>query len=146
MLDDEDYEKVTTIGKTPKWCVRIPPDRNGLVYFQKRLSDYSLIEMHRFIMGFPRGKYVDHINGNTLDNRKSNLRVCSNAANLRNGKLRPNNTTGKTGVSFYPQYNESKPWFARIRVGYKTINLGSYQSFEDAVRKRKEAETKYWED
>lgn len=142
LLDNEDYEKVTTLGRTPKWCVRKQTGRNNLIYFQKRMSDNSLIEMHRFIMGFPKGKYVDHINGNTLDNRKRNLRVCTNAANLRNGRVRSNNKSGVKGVYWDKARNK---WGAKIKVDYIDIALGRYKKFEDAVRARREAELIYWE-
>ena len=75
------------------WCVRVSPGRKDLFYFQHRTKQ-GLIEMHRFIMNFPKGKYVDHINHNTLDNRKCNLRICNNADNIRNGKIRTNNKSG----------------------------------------------------
>ena len=120
------------------WCVRVPPGRKDLFYFQHRTKQ-GLIEMHRFIMNFPKGKYVDHINHNTLDNRKCNLRICNNADNIRNGKPRVNNTTGYNGVYF-----DKNRYVARIKVNYKNIYLGSFIKLEDAVKARKEAEEKYF--
>ena len=101
----------------------------------------DLIEIHRFIMKPKKGEYVDHINGDTLDNRRSNLRVCTNAANLRNGRIRQNNTSGKTGVW---QDKRSGKWVAEIKVNYKKISLGRSKSFEEAIKLRKQAEKKYW--
>jgi len=142
LLDNEDYEKVTTIGRTTKWCARVCPGRHNLVYFQKRLSDNSLVEMHRLIMGFPKGKVVDHINGNTLDNRKNNLRVCTNATNIRKGKVRTNNKSGYSGI-YIKRENAKRPWTATIKVNYKNIYLGSFITFNEALRARKIAENKY---
>lgn len=138
MLDDEDYDRVVAMGS---WCVRIAPKRKDLYYFQHRLDKHTLIELHRFIMNAPKGKYVDHINHNTLDNRKCNLRVCSNSDNVRNGKPRVNNTTGYNGVHYRKDRNR---YVATIKVNYKSINLGSFIKLEDAVKARKDAEEKYF--
>ncbi|MCA9312763.1 HNH endonuclease [Candidatus Saccharibacteria bacterium] len=97
--------------------------------------------MHRFITNAPKGMVVDHISGNTLDNRQSNLRVCTNAANIRNGKLRINNSTGVQGVTWDKSRNK---WQSRIKVNYKTVHLGRYNSLEEATKARKLAEKKYW--
>jgi hypothetical protein len=144
LLDDEDYIKATTLGKTSRWCVRFCKDRNNLIYFQKRLSSGKLIELHRFIMGFPEGKVVDHINGNTLDNRKNNLRVCLSRSNVRKGKIRTNNTSGYTGVKAYKNHLNYR-YLATIRVNYKVIRLGWYNSFNEAVKARKQGEIKYYD-
>ena len=134
-VDEADYLRLKELGG--KWCVVI---KRGRPYFQKRLPGNKLVELHRWLMGEPKGKYVDHISGDTLDNRRSNLRVCSNAANIRNGKIRTNNTTGVTGV----RQPRGKKWEARIRVNYKIIILGFFDKFEDAVNARKQAEKKYF--
>lgn len=134
-LDDNDYEKVVSMGK---WSVS--RDR-GKFYFHKRISKDKKITLHRFIMGFPINGYVDHINHDTLDNRKSNLRICSNSDNLRNGLLRSNNTSGYKGISWD---KSRKKWTAYIRVNYKQIFLGRYENLEEAIYNRKLAERKYF--
>lgn len=141
-LDDEDYLKATTTWKSPGWCVRKCQNRENLFYFQKRLPGGNLIELHRWLMNFPKKGVVDHINGNTLDNRKENLRVISNADNLRKGKLRTNNKTGISGVRKNKK-NKYKIWTATIKVNYKTKYLGSFVEKKDAIKARKEAEKKY---
>lgn len=138
LLDDEDYEKIIKMGK---WCVRKAKNRNNLYYFQHRIDKKTRIEMHRFILNCPKGKYVDHINHNTLDNRKANLRICSNADNLRNGKIRVNNTSGINGVCFDKSRNK---WIVHIRVNYKKIYLGRFDDIEEAKKARKKAEEKYF--
>ena len=142
ILDDDIYLKLQTEFKNMKWCVRVSPNRRNLYYFQKRLANKKLIELHRWIMDFPeKGNYVDHINHNTLDNRKENLRVVSNSDNLKNSRIRIDNKTGYKGVRFDRFRNK---WSAEIKVNYKKIHLGRYEKFEDAVRARKNAEIKYW--
>lgn len=139
IVDDTDYKRMKTLNSM-KWCV--VKKRNGLIYFQKRLPGNKLVELHRWIMKPKSGEYVDHIDGNTLDNRRCNLRICTNAANLRNGThIRPNNTSGVTGV--WCDKSRGK-WCAEIKVNYKKISLGRYNTLREATQARKEAEKKYW--
>ena len=91
--------------------------------------------LHRLIMGEPKGMVIDHINRNTLDNRRSNLKVCTIQQNLRNQK-RPSNKTGQTGVSI--TYNGK--YSAQIKHKYKKIHLGIFTSLKDAVDARLSAE------
>lgn len=134
ILDKDDYDRVVEAGK---WCAS--KDRNKF-YFHHRINKKEKITLHRFLMGFPKGKYIDHINKNTLDNRKCNLRICSNGANLRNGLVRTNNKTGYTGVSI----NRNNNFSARIRVNYKIIHLGTFSKLKEAIKARKVAELKYF--
>lgn len=136
LLDDDDYERIKKDFNNMKWCVS--KNRNGL-YAQKR-TNKGKIYLHRYIMGFPKG-IVDHINRNTLDNRKENLRVTSNANNLRNGNIRPNNKTGVNGV-YYDK--KRKKYVSRIKVNYKNVYLGRFDTLEEAKIERKRAEIKYW--
>lgn len=87
-------------------------------------------------------EYVDHINGNTLDNRKQNLRIVSNADNLKNRtKLPSNNTSGVIGVRYRKDRNK---WYAEIQYNNNKINLGSYIEKNDAIKVRLAAELKYF--
>lgn len=97
--------------------------------------------MHRFIMNPPSNMQVDHINGDKLDNRKSNLRVCTVQQNRFNSKLSSRNKSGKTGV--YYARKEQK-WVAQIKVNKKCKYLGSFSFFEDAAKVRIAAENKYF--
>lgn len=136
LVDNDVCQAIEKLGG--KWCV--VKKRNG-IYFQKRLSGNNLIELHRFIMKPKKGEYVDHINGNTLDNRRENLRICTNSANLRNGRKRTNNTSGHTGIWLDKR---SGKWVAEIKVKYKKINLGRSENFNNAVKLREDAEKRYW--
>lgn len=101
------------------------------------------ITMHRFILGYgfvnDNDVIIDHIFHNIIDNRKENLRVTNNINNCRNHILSKRNKTGISGVCF-----KDDVFIAYIGVEYKTINLGSYYIFHDAVKARKEAEEKYF--
>lgn len=84
--------------------------------------------MHRLIMGADAGQQVDHINHNTLDNRRENLRLCTNAQNQMN--TRPNAGRRYKGV-----YKHAKGgWQAIIRINSRNAYLGLYQTEEAAAR------------
>ena len=76
---------------------------------------------------------VDHINHNRLDNRKQNLRLCTQGENLRNKKVK--------GVTFDKRRNK---WYARIMINRKNLHLGSFDTKEEAIEARKQAEIEYF--
>jgi hypothetical protein len=88
---------------------------------------------HRLLVAAPRGLEVDHINGNGLDNRRSNLRLCTHDQNTKNRKISRNNTSGFKGVS---RINTAKTpiWRARIHSNGRFISLGCFRSPEEAHR------------
>lgn len=88
-----------------------------------------------------RDVIIDHISHDKMDNRRANLRKCTNAQNIRNGSLSKNNTSGVTGVYFD---NNRGKWHAQIRVDRKAIFLGRFDSFDEAVAARREAEKVYF--
>jgi hypothetical protein len=124
-VDKEDYEKI----KNMVWY-----EDNG---YAKATVDGHHIRMHRLIMDTPSDMFVDHINHDTLDNRKANLRNVTPAQNAMNTRPRSNNR----GVSWC---KITKKWHAQISVGGKTISLGRFSDMSEAIKKRKEAEEKYY--
>ncbi len=98
------------------------------------------IYMHRLIMNALKGQYTDHINGDGLDNRRCNLRLCTNQQNAANSKKYSIPTSSKyKGVSWD---KKNKKWRASIHV-LKTIFLGRFDSEEDAAKAYNEAAIKY---
>lgn len=96
--------------------------------------------MHREVMNCPKGLCVDHINGNRLDNRKANLRICTKAQNQCHSKLSITNKTGFRGVVLH----KSGKWRARISVKNKTKNLGYYQDKINAAKAYNDAAQMYY--
>lgn len=133
-FDSEDYEKI----KDYCWFI----DNRGYVLTNSfGEKPHRMIQMHRLLTDFPEGKDVDHINHDTVDNRKKNLRICSHGDNQKNMKLALDNTTGVTGV-----YRDKARgyWLSCIQSDNKTIHLGRFTDFDDAVKARKEAEKIYF--
>ncbi len=124
LVDDDDYEYLTQW----KWCL----SSGG--YAQRlfgKYPKYYLVKMHRFIMDAPKELQVDHINGDRLDNRKNNLRLCSCAENSRNRIRQRDNKSGYKGVCYH---KKSGKWVAQIHVDGKNFNLGYFITSEDAAR------------
>jgi len=132
IIDDEDFEKVSKY----KWSY-LP-----LGYATRQdWSTKKFLYLHRYIINAPEEFIVDHINGDKLDNRKENLRLCSQSQNMMNRGKNKNNTSGLKGVIFR---KDTKKWQAQIKLNYKNINLGSYESAIDASKARRRAEKKYY--
>ena len=131
LIDIEDIEKVIEYT----WC------QQSKGYVIGNNKDNNKILIHRFILNCPKNKVVDHINLNKLDNRKSNLRICTMQENDFNKPILKNNTSNKTGVSFVKRNN---CWRAYININKKQIHLGYFKNIEEAIKVRKEAEEKYF--
>lgn len=106
-------------------------------YIQTRIKG-KMIKLHRYIMNMNNSNLVvDHINRNPLDNRKSNLRICSYKENSFNKSIRVDNTSGIPGVSFH---KTNKKWRAKIKYNNLTIHLGYFEDINEALINRRVAE------
>jgi hypothetical protein len=88
----------------------------------------------------PKGKEVDHINGDSLDNRRKNLRICTHSENCQNRKKRLDNTSGFKGVYWSKRSNK---WVANIQIKSKRIYLGGFISKIKAAEAYQKANIKY---
>lgn len=132
IIDEEDFEKVSEFS----WHHLT----SGKYGYAKRGSNPQIL-LHRFIMNAPKGKEVDHINRDSLDCRKENLRVCTRSQNTFNHPKRKNNTSGYVGVWLN---KATGLYHAEIMVNYKKKHLGVFRLIEGAIKSRKEAEAEYY--
>lgn len=105
----------------------------------------KLVYMHRAILERMLGSEnileTDHIDRVKHNNCRWNLRQVTHSQNQMNRGKPSNNTSGVTGVIWF---KKNQKWGSRIVVNYRTINLGFFKTFEEAVQARKEAEKKYF--
>lgn len=130
LVDDEDFEWLSQW----KWSAHRPnPNR----YYAIRQLEKTRIglKMHRVILGLDYGdkRQGDHINGDSLDNRRANLRIALPIENARNCRMHSNNSSGFNGVSFHRNRNK---WLAqyshdriRTHIGYFVSKVDAAQAF-----------------
>jgi hypothetical protein len=126
LIDVDDVSKVKDI----KWCF----DR-----YVRSTTIHSTL--HRFLLNITDKNPIDHINGNTLDNRKSNLRVCTTSQNAMNQKLSTRNKSGYKGIFWDKHRNK---WRVTIVINGQQTGLGRFNTLEEAIQARKEAVEKYY--
>ena len=125
LVDDEDFERVSQF----KWCASWHSRQR--VYTAVRRNCGTNVLMHRFILQPPSMMHIDHINHDTLDNRRANLRVCTNAENHRNQRKTPGTSSQYKGVSWD---RRKQKWRAQIRKDYKQQWLGYFADEDEAAR------------
>ena len=130
LVDDEDYEWLSGFV----WFIR--SSGSGKVRYAEKNDSIgegrrTKQRMHRLLLGFEYGdrRFVDHINGNGLDNRKENLRVCTRTQNTWNQGISSANTSGYKGVSYHKGKGK---WQAGISVNSKRKHLGMFETPEQA--------------
>lgn len=119
LLDDDDYEKIQSFS----WHM------HGQGYAHAWVRGIKVL-MHRLILNRPDG-FIDHINGNKLDNRKENLRICTPKQNSANMGLSKNNKTGYKGVYWN---KEKKKYDAQIKINGKSTYIGRFENPEEAAK------------
>lgn len=132
IVDDSDFGMVSM----HKWHAKVQKRADGstVVYARRNVrrdgkqhSEY----LHRSIIGAQCGVYVDHANGNTLDNTRENIRTCNNTENQRNRVPRSGCRSGYKGVSFY---SRDRKWRAFIKFEGKQHCLGYFHSEIEAAK------------
>jgi len=126
IVDDDDFFKY---GKS-KWCA----SWNGSKWYATSKNGF----LHRLILRVPAGFVVDHINGDTLDNRKSNLRICTQQQNSFNSRSK-NPISGYKGV-----YKNKKKWHSQLMIDGKHIVGGSFASPLEAAQSYDKLAEKYF--
>jgi hypothetical protein len=111
------YRWVITTSLTGQRQHRYVKARNGA----------HVIALHRLIAGAAPGQFVDHINGDGLDNRRTNLRLCTPAENARNARRRAGTQSGLKGVR-----RNGDRWWASIDADGRRYGLGNYATAQEA--------------
>lgn len=125
VVDATDLDKISQFPYT--WNITQGYARGHL---PRNGNKRGYVSMHRMITDAPKGSVVDHINHNTLDNRKSNLRICSTSENAQNrlGAQR-NSKSGIRGVTWDEKY---KLWIVTYKKEGQIYQVGRFRSREEA--------------
>lgn len=141
LVDSEDYEELMKY----KWRVE-EKGKNFNLFYASRVTSrkytpkHKNIYMHRHLLNPPKGMEVDHIDGNGLNNTRSNLRVCTHSENNCNRQMSSTNTSGFKGVSWH---KAAKKWRATINLSNKHIHIGTFSTPLEAYEAYCEACVKY---
>jgi hypothetical protein len=125
LVDDADYDTLSA----HRWYVHLAHK----VYYATADVNRHRISIHQMIMNAPKGVDVDHINGNGLDNRRSNLRLATRGQNIANSRMYSNNTTGYRGVIAY-----GGGWRAQLKCQQRLFTSPNFKTKEEAALFRDE--------
>lgn len=124
IIDTEDLKSVSKYS----WRSRLDKAMNQFYIISTAARGY--VQLHRYIMKAPKGLLVDHINHDTLDNRKCNLRLADQSQNGQNRSgAQKNSRSGIRGV-FWLERDQC--WTAQVRIHGKEIYLGEFRDKEEA--------------
>lgn len=137
LVDDEDFAELSRF----KWQFSCGYAKRSASAQERREGLPTSINMQRQILGFPEGMDTDHINGDKLDNRQSNLRVCSHTENTRNRRKYDHNQSGHVGVHWQ---SKNKKWVAQIKVNQQVKYLGIFEDIKEAIAVREKAAKQYF--
>lgn len=133
IVDQDDLPLIT--GR--KWW----PVKTKHTTYAATWIDGKNVQLHKIILPTGDGEEPDHVNGDGLDNRRSNLRPVTRSQNLMNQRMRDNNTSGFKGVSWHVQRGR---WQSRIMFEKKSRYLGLYLNAEDAAHAYDDAARKFF--
>ena len=128
LVDDEDFERVNQYG----WWV----SRYRHTNYARGYINSKYIRLHRFLLNPDKGLQVDHANGNGLDNRRCNLRICTNAQNQHNIQT----STSYGGKPTYSKFKgvtwdkKNRKWRAQGMINYKQYHLGRFKIEIEAAK------------
>lgn len=126
-----DASDLALLSTTSWWAVKSPYGFCAATKIRTAEGKRRVVHMHRFLLGDPPDLHVDHINRNTLDNRRSNLRLATRSQNKANSGRYRNNTSGYKGVSWN---RKTRRWYAKVGDGAKNRCIGHFETAEEAAR------------
>ena len=119
LVDDEDFDKVSKY----RWYVCKGETNTYAKAGLHKDGKWTSLQMHRLILGAEKGQYVDHINGNGLDNQSVNLRICTSSQNQQNRRIYLGFSSKYKGVCWSKLY---KKWQSYIKLDGKLYCLGRF--------------------
>ena len=128
MVDDEDFARLMTFNK---WSLGGLKKKRYVKTAKTVNHKKSAFYMHRVILNLKPGEMGDHKDGNTLDNRKENLRKCTQAQNNLNTRPLNGKTSKYKGVCWR---KIEKKWYARIKAGIKIVSIGYFKDEVEAAK------------
>lgn len=128
-IDEEDYPSVSRF----KWCAN---EKECGTYAVTYVRGYGYLTLHSFLMQPPPGKVVDHIDGDSLNNRRSNLRVVTQSQNLMNKRVRRNTVLRFKGVNWDKSRGK---WMVKVQKEREVIWIGRFDDEIDAALAYNEA-------
>jgi hypothetical protein len=126
-VDDDDFDELSKY----KWIIDKWHKTNYA--YRREFNNWIIktILIHRHIIDIEDKRMVDHIDGNWLNNQKSNLRLCTNSQNQMNRWKTVRNSSWLKWVSWQKTRNK---WYAQIKIDWKQINLWRFDNKEDAYK------------
>jgi hypothetical protein len=143
-IDQEDYDKIRNYpwyGYKSTYRLKNGEKKQCTKYIVAHISANERVNLHKLIMNTPVEIRIDHKNGDGLDNRKSNLRICTQSQNQMNKLKNCNNKSGYKGVSWDKTRNK---WRSFIMLAGKNKCLGRFNSPEQAALAYNRAATKHF--
>lgn len=136
-VDDENFYELIK----HRWYADVYTDKSGgvHVYAERGINTGNnkivKVKMSHVIIGeVPKGKHVDHINGDTLDNQRANLRICEPKQNFQNRRVsRSKESCGYIGVFYRKDRNQ---WIANVRANGEHFHVGTFNTAEEAALAR----------
>lgn len=143
-IDDEDWEKV----KDFKWYAQKEKSgfnkfyaTTGILKEKNERKYYSTMQMQRFLLNPQKGMICDHIDGNPLNNKRNNLRICTIAQNAHNIKWNKRNKSGYKGVLWD---KNRKKWMCQIVVKKIPLKMGRFKNIGEAALAYNTAAKQYY--
>jgi hypothetical protein len=127
-VDAADFQRVNRY----KWCL----SRSGHQLYAQRRTGGRTIRMHQFIMNPPKGRVVDHVDGNGLNNRRENLRICTRQQNAWNCRRRKQGHASSQFIGVCCDKRHPDRFYAKIKCGDLKLTLGPFDTPIEAARAR----------
>lgn len=137
IVDDDDFDRFGQF----KWCSSYSKHTKSF-YAVRGLGNQKMLCLHREIMNCPKGLVVDHIDHNTLNNQKKDLRICTTGQNNcnRSGATKASGS-GIRGIRWFARTSK---WTSQIQVNGKYIHLGYFKEKDSAIKAYADANKKHF--